>query len=230
MKCILLPGLDGTGRLFKSLIAELDDFDCVGIDLNLYSDTRYESLAVQISKELGRDPIFLIAESFSGPLALKVASRPNTNVVGICVCASFVSSPVSVNLRYLPWNLLLSVKPPKFVVKQFLTGFLHETVVNEFYQALEQTCSSILSERVHEVLKLKSEDLPELSLPILYLQPLNDRLLNEKSVENFKEKYRQTVVKQFEGPHLLFQVEAKKTASEISRFVEGIGQMVKSEK
>src|SRR5688500_11473406 len=79
---VLLPGLDGTGRLFRGFV-ECLPASVESIIVPLPPDAAdYDSIAQSISNRLPRArPLVLLGESFSGPLALKIASRGNLNVV-----------------------------------------------------------------------------------------------------------------------------------------------------
>jgi pimeloyl-ACP methyl ester carboxylesterase len=73
---ILLPGLDGTGDLFRPLLDVLPpgiDFLVVAYpaDRPLTCDELLPILAEQIPPDR---PLVLVAESFSGPLALRFAA------------------------------------------------------------------------------------------------------------------------------------------------------------
>jgi hypothetical protein len=72
-RIMLLPGLDGTGRLFKPFIKAAPPHLSpipVALPPDLLS---YGELANRIAATLPNDRFVLIAESYSGPLALAIA-------------------------------------------------------------------------------------------------------------------------------------------------------------
>ena len=93
-RVVLLPGLDGTGALFGGLLR------AAGPGAHLESVTLppeplgYSALAARLGSALELTPeTVLVAESFSGPLAvLLAAAHP---VGAVVVCNSFVQAPRS---------------------------------------------------------------------------------------------------------------------------------------
>ncbi len=72
---VLLPGLDGTGRLFTPLRRLLEpNFRTVVISYPADCPHDYDGLSTKVVRELPKTPHVIVAESFSGPVALKVAA------------------------------------------------------------------------------------------------------------------------------------------------------------
>src|SRR5690242_7684380 len=94
---ILLPGLDGTGRLFRGFVECLPaSVESIIIPLPSDAASDYDSIALSIINRLPRErPLVLLGESFSGPLALKIASHGNLNVAAVVLVASFIRRPVA---------------------------------------------------------------------------------------------------------------------------------------
>ncbi len=75
MKWVLLPGMDGTGLLFTPLLSALP----IGVDPIVVSypadraASPEELLRIVLAHLPGEGAYVLIAESFSGPLALRAA-------------------------------------------------------------------------------------------------------------------------------------------------------------
>ena len=77
---VLLPGLDGTGKLFAELVKSLDP----GVSAIVVAYPRdqpmgYEELDTLVMSVLNKLPpdqrYVLLGESFSGPLAIRIAAR-----------------------------------------------------------------------------------------------------------------------------------------------------------
>ncbi|NMA99227.1 MAG: hypothetical protein GX970_14170 [Phyllobacteriaceae bacterium] len=77
MKIVVLPGLDGTGRLLSDFTASLRknfDVEIVSYPLDM---TSYEEIRKWIGPRLRQDDYVIVAESFSGPVAIDItAQRP----------------------------------------------------------------------------------------------------------------------------------------------------------
>jgi pimeloyl-[acyl-carrier protein] methyl ester esterase len=74
LRAILLPGLDGTGRLFDPLLKELPaDLRAEVISYPTDAILDYAALEQFVEAALPRrDPFIIVAESFSGPLAIRL--------------------------------------------------------------------------------------------------------------------------------------------------------------
>ena len=127
MKCVLLPGMDGTGELFSPFIAALPEpFEAVAVG---YPTERY--LSYSELEKFVRDacpisePYMLVAESFSTPLAIQYAATNPANLEGLVLCAGFASSPVK-GWRRLLGSLLaplvFRIPLPNLVAKLWLVG------------------------------------------------------------------------------------------------------------
>ncbi len=91
---VLLPGLDGTGRLFAPLRRELGPhFDSMVVAYPADRLRNYDELSADVAKQLPSSQFTLVAESFSGPVALKVAARNPPGLVAVVLCASFAACP-----------------------------------------------------------------------------------------------------------------------------------------
>ncbi len=76
--CVLLPGFDGGGRLLAPRLAEAPlPFDPRLVALPSDTARDYDELVTWVMARLPTDrPFSLLAESFSGPIAIRIASRP----------------------------------------------------------------------------------------------------------------------------------------------------------
>src|SRR5688500_10831267 len=90
----MLPGLDGTGKLFQPLISALPKYlEPVVISYPQVVSLDYAALAELVRKQLPDDRFVLLAESFSGPIALAASALKPEHLVAIVLCTTFVSSP-----------------------------------------------------------------------------------------------------------------------------------------
>ena len=97
MKLLLLPGLDGTGVLFRPLLKSLPDWlEPVVIPYPTQQVLGYDDLLSTIRQALPLDePFLLLGESFGGPLALRLAASKPPGLKGVILCGSFVTCPYS---------------------------------------------------------------------------------------------------------------------------------------
>lgn len=122
----LLLGLDGTGRLFTPLQAALDASE-QAVTVTYPEDIPLDehALLAWVGARLPRrEPFLLVAESFSGPVAMAVAASAPLNLLGLILVATFAEPPSRpprwcVRLP-LPW--LFRLPPPAFALRWLLLG------------------------------------------------------------------------------------------------------------
>jgi pimeloyl-ACP methyl ester carboxylesterase len=107
---VLLPGLDGTGRLMQEFVEALGPE--AEVQVVSYPPDRVLGYAELV--EFVRDALplnrsyLLVAESFSGPVGCALAATRPKGLVGLVLCASFASTPfpalrrLSFLLRFAP--------------------------------------------------------------------------------------------------------------------------------
>jgi pimeloyl-[acyl-carrier protein] methyl ester esterase len=223
---VLLPGLDGTGALFADLISALPP--TLKVKIARYPTDcflPYSDLAARVSEMLPTSNRFLlIAESFSTPLAAKVAATQPHNLAGLVMSAGFVTNPLR-RCRRLATALarprLFLFSPPRFVLGYFLIGSdPPKGLADGVRQTLRLVNPQVLSERVQAVLNCDArEDLSRVQVPLMYIQAEADRLVR---AECFSEIQRLRPGARFvsvRAPHLLFQTEPQKASELIMGFV-----------
>src|SRR5687768_14314159 len=92
----LLPGLDGTGLLYRRLETELQrNFETSTLTYDV-DESSYIGLANKLMPRLPRGrPFVLAAESFAGPLAILLAARRPPGLQAVVLAASFARTPVN---------------------------------------------------------------------------------------------------------------------------------------
>jgi pimeloyl-[acyl-carrier protein] methyl ester esterase len=108
---VLLPGLDGTGDLFQPLLRELpDELEPIVVSYPVHKFLDYSALRDLALQHVpaGR-PFVLLGESFSGPVAVLAAAARPEGLLGVILCASFVSAPRPRAKFALPLLRLLSL-------------------------------------------------------------------------------------------------------------------------
>ena len=189
---VLLPGLDGTGELFVDFVAALPE-SCTAPIVAYPTDRflSYTDLRPFVCAAVHKSERFvLVAESFSTPLAIWYAATNPPNLVAVVICAGFVGRPVGgwsgvVKALAKPW--LFRLKLPRTIVEYFLLGEnAAPGLLKKLRQALHGVSPDVLSGRVREVLDCDARDeLRRTTVPLLYLEATNDRLLSSSCKEEF---------------------------------------------
>jgi pimeloyl-[acyl-carrier protein] methyl ester esterase len=226
---VLLPGLDGTGELFVDFVAALPE-SCTATIVAYPTDRflSYTDLRPFVRAAVPHSERFvLVAESFSTPLAIWYAATNPPNLVAVVICAGFVGSPIHdwseiVKVLAKPW--LFSLKLPRTFVEYFLIGQnAAPSLLQKLRQALHGVSPDVLSGRVREVLDCDArDDLRRITVPLLYLEATNDKLLSSSCKEEFSHIRPDVLFKSVPAPHLLLQREPQKAASIVMAFVDNL--------
>jgi pimeloyl-ACP methyl ester carboxylesterase len=226
MKIVLLPGLDGTGVMFKPFIDVLPK-DIEPLIISYPNDKRlgYEELTKYVLTQLpDNDDYILIGESFSGPIVYQLALRKPDNLRAVIFVASFLSRPAKTVLdllRFLPVTFLLSIPIPipTYAVKLLLPGTnASEQLVSMFKHALDKVSARTLAFRLREVAKLPGSH-HHCMIRAVYIQPTNDSLVAPECVEEFSKAMGNLTIYQVNGPHFILQANPSACAEIISNEV-----------
>lgn len=106
---VLMPGLDGTGLSFEPLLPFLPADAKITIiryptDKLLSFEETVECAAEQIPA--GNPPV-VIAESFSGPVAIQMIGSGRVQAKALILCATFAKSP-----RPIVWRIMRFLRLP----------------------------------------------------------------------------------------------------------------------
>jgi len=217
----LLPGLDGTGRLYRPLVEALSaDFDVRVIDYPNDTLDGYDELAKVVAAKLPVDrPYVLIAESFAGPLSVLVASVQPKGLRGLVIAASFLQQPVSNAkvfarlLRYLP----ALMHPPVALLEAVLIGGWKEVPLREQLESvLQDVPLPVLKSRLLAAMRVDARAaFRQVAVPVLYMRATRDRLLRLRVRHDFAS----AEIIDIEAPHFVFQTVAPQAARCIRRFI-----------
>jgi pimeloyl-ACP methyl ester carboxylesterase len=95
-RLLLLPGLDGTGALFDRFLTVLSkDIETRTIRYPDDSAMGYPELVGFVERQLSADKSYLLAESFSGPIALEIAALQPARISGLILASTFSRSPLA---------------------------------------------------------------------------------------------------------------------------------------
>lgn len=221
-----LPGLHGTSELFEEIrnilpIGVKSEF----IELPTRGKQHYPHLKNWLTARLSSGvPRILIAESFSGPLALQYSKQKPNEVCGVILAASFCTSPIHSGLAMLPLRPIFMISPPHVVLRHLLIGKDADKEQLITLSKVIQTCpSSTLSNRVRAILQLQEDDIPKLPhTPMMLLQARYDNLISIATQQQLEARYSHASVKLLDSPHLILQRRPETCLNYIKEFVSGI--------
>jgi pimeloyl-[acyl-carrier protein] methyl ester esterase len=214
MRLILLPGLDGTGQLFAPLFRVLPPhIQATAVTYPPNERRSYSELCERVRASLPLDePYVIVAESFSGPIAVRLAAESPRNLQAVVFCASFAFAHVPGSfvaraaLTFFS-RFLFTLPPPRRAVGYFLAGSdAPEELLSFFYQAIATVPCSVLSYRLRIALAAdERQTLRDTFLPFLYLLPTRDRLLGRRSLDLMLHFRRDISIVPIEAPHFVLQ-------------------------
>lgn len=222
-RVILLPGMDGTGELFRPLVGVMAS--SMSARVVSYPQTgrqSYETLLPFVEDELRHErAVVLVAESFSGPLALRYAAANAESVRAVVLCASFVCSPLPRWLRHVVLPLWFRVPPPAMAVRRFMVGpDASDALVRSVRSAVRGVPPAVLADRLAAVLGVDcSADLQRCRAPVLYLAAGRDALVRRGASEAVRAARPDVTLRTVTAPHLLLQAAPEAAWREIERFL-----------
>lgn len=221
---VLLPGLDGTGDLFEPLVAAMGPgIKSVVVRYPITGPQSYQELEAFARQSLPADePFVLLGESFSGPIAISIASEPPANLLATVLCATFASCPQP-RLTPLRWLLPLANHhlAPVALISALLMG-RHSTPALEstLHASLTKLPAAIFRTRLKAVVEVNVQaKLATVKNPLLYLQALEDRLVPAEATAAVQRANPKIKVTQLKGPHFLLQACPNEAAKAIGSFL-----------
>jgi pimeloyl-ACP methyl ester carboxylesterase len=208
---LLLPGLHGSARLFAPLLAAGPR----GLEVEALSyppdrPLGYDELLALVRERLPRGRFALVAESFSGPLAIRLAAERPPGLAALVLAASFLHRPLNAllhPLRALAGVRLFGAPMPAAAVRHFLAGAgAPRALVSEVLAALGEVSAAVMAHRAAEAFRVDvREELGRVEVPILWLAPLRDHLVRTDAAAEALALDPDLEVAYIDGPHMILQ-------------------------
>jgi len=224
---VLLPGMDGTGLLFEGFVSALGrELEVRVIAYPSTGALGYAELESHVREALPtRGEYVVLGESFSGPIAISIAAPRPAGLVGVILCASFVSNP---RPRFAPCRHVIGLLPisatPLAVLNAALLGrFTTPLLRSELAKAMAQVSSDALRARLQAVLSVDvSAHLKTIDVPVLYLLAKYDRVVPLDALEHLIRLHPATQVEPIEAPHFLLQAAPTAAATAVRGFLASL--------
>jgi pimeloyl-[acyl-carrier protein] methyl ester esterase len=203
---LLLPGLDGSGELFRWFLPYVAVERKKVVSYPANASWTLEDYVDHVQVGLASEqPCIVIAESFSGPIALRLLQR-NANIVGLVLVASFITCPHPV-LKVLPlslWARMRSVALSETLLRLLCLG---RDATAERLEVLKNVTRAIptdvLGARLGVLRRLdETSNFRRARVPILSVVAAQDRLVMPGSRPQHQPNTQTAVI---EGPHFLLQ-------------------------
>lgn len=223
---ILLPGMDGTGVLFRPFIIAAPSW-AKPVVISYPGDTimDYAALSEYAEQFIDFDkPFVLLGESFSGPVAIEIASRKPDKLVAVILCASFIYNPRP-SLECLTSGTLLerllSFQVPAWLVKWLLLeDTLDSKLISAFKSAIGSVDAAVLAARIKIIMTAnKSRQLADSTIPMLYIRAAKDKLVTKRSLQEIMSVYPDITTAVVDAPHLVLQTRPDECWNRIEWFL-----------
>jgi pimeloyl-ACP methyl ester carboxylesterase len=220
----LLPGLDGTGKLFDRFVSRCPrGFSPQVISYPGDRPLDYPELETFVHERLPRDrPFVIVGESFSGPLAVILASRSIPNLQAVVLVASFVTPPAFHVWRVLPWGLLFRFSVPVSMLRALFPGS-DAALACEMRGAVRTVASGVLAARVRSTMSVDVRGhLARTTCPLLYIQATRDLVVPRRCLGKILSVRQDVIVERLDSHHPVLQLRPEHAWEAIERFLCGV--------
>lgn len=218
---VLLPGLHGSRTLFSSFVALAPAWaSCRPLALPTVGGQTFDEIADALLPELRPlEGFVLLGESFSGPIAARLAARLGQKVALLVLCNPVVEMSVRVPEGFLA-SIVSSAWMPAWCASMVLSGG-DVSVARAALAEVRALPKGILAQRLSAVFSTTEEALAShLSPPLLTILGTNDHVVSLSRSRAFFSRIPQGTVAEIEGPHLIVQTRPVEVWAAISEEFE----------
>lgn len=231
LRCLILPGMDGTGELlseFATSLAPQMQAEVLTYPRDIALD--YDALADRVRARLPtQQPFLLIGESFSGPIAIRLAAERPAGLRGLVLCASFARAPQPPGwplpaawLGGIGALLPLQRLPRSWIAAAMLGRWATPQWLARTRAALDSLDPAVLRARMRAGSRAdETAALARVDCPLLYLRGRHDRLVSRRSWAHVRSVQPQARCIELDAPHFLLQVRPAEAAAAIRHAYAG---------
>ncbi|HEV8695906.1 MAG TPA: alpha/beta hydrolase [Lysobacter sp.] len=220
IRAIVLPGLDGGADLRVEFVAALaPEFAATVLAYPNDLALDYDGLTEWVRERLPRDEAFvLIAESFSGPVAIKLAAARPDGLIGVVLTATFARALRLASLRFMTGLLPLRKLPMLPAMLLMMGRWSTREWKQRLRVALAAVDQAVLRRRLLAAATVDVAALvADIECPILYLRASRDRIVSPDSWAAIRDRSHNAVCIGIEGPHMLLQAKPLECAAAVKR-------------
>jgi pimeloyl-[acyl-carrier protein] methyl ester esterase len=218
---VLLPGMDGTGELLRTLADELSmhrPVQLIGYPVD--RSFSYDQLVSYVRERVPNDHFVILGESFSGLIAIEIAVT-DPRVVGLILVSSFARYPLPTLFAVFARLLDLRWIPTTVVVAALMGSAATPKLRARLREVLAALPREIVRARAQDVLRVdKRGRLREIKCPMLCLQGRSDRLVSKKHVDEIVAAQPGCEVYWLDSSHMLLATHTEAAARVIENFCE----------
>jgi pimeloyl-ACP methyl ester carboxylesterase len=208
--------------------AYFEAVDCIAYPRDQVMD--YAALEAFARKALpASEPFVLLGESFSGPVAMRIAAAPPSNLAALVLSTTFARQP-------MPWLSMFAALTRIAPVHAVPVAWAMPWLLGRWSTpALRRTLAAALSSVDADVLRARMRSALEADVvaqavaidrPVLVLRATDDRLLPRRACNHLRKVLPRAKCVDVAGPHLLLQANPEGVMAAIAGFVSDQEQSV----
>jgi pimeloyl-ACP methyl ester carboxylesterase len=224
-RLVFLPGLDGTGISYEPLGCFIAPDAAVTVVRYPTGKTQSFEEMVDCAAEQMRtaEGAVVVAESFSGPIAVTLTGSGRIRPKCLVLCATFARSPRPLLMRvggHLPLAAMMGLASAEGMLRWALGGAETAASLGPMWSRIAAVVDpEVLAHRINIAGHLDVREwLPKLAVPCLYLQATEDLLVPASAVDDFVQSVPRLSVKRIDGPHFILQARPGECAAAIDEF------------
>jgi pimeloyl-ACP methyl ester carboxylesterase len=221
---VLLPGLDGTGKLFVEFVKGLgSSVDSLIVAYPKDQPLGYNELEALVLAALPcNQPFILLGESFSGPIAMRIAARSPAGLVAVILCGTFAKNPFPWLRWARPLAAYLPLKSlPRWVRAPLMWGSTSpQRAPAQMERAIAGVSPAVIRRRIAALLAVdESAALGRIRMPTLVLRGRGDRVISLAATQWILKTLPGALLAEIDGPHLLLQTRPAECAAVVLKFM-----------
>jgi len=227
MTLVLLPGMDGTGELFKPFLDAMGQrYPVKVVDYPRSGALGYNELETAMKTSLPLEgPFVLLGESFSGPAAISIAASHPPGLKGLILTCTFARNPRPRlgALHFLIGALPMGTIAGRCASVALLGSYSTSRLRRAFLEALGKVTPDALRARLRAVVSVDvTRELAAVDVPVLYLRATHDHVVPACAAKLIKSIKPEMRVVDVDAPHFLLQAAPEKAAGLVAEFIDGV--------
>ncbi|MGD0021591.1 MAG: alpha/beta hydrolase [Smithellaceae bacterium] len=227
---VFMPGLDGTGLSFEPLLPLLPTE--AKITIVRYPTDKLLSFRGTVDCATQQIPAgvlpIIIAESFSGPVAIEMIGSGRIQAKALILCATFAKSPRPIVWRIMSFLRLPLLIRPDMPKRFFKIVIGEDKLIAELLPLWKKVHADVPAHVMNHRLKIinnvdVTKWLKELPVPCCYLQATNDRLVPSSCLDDLKKCAPLLEVRRINAPHFILQAQPQACLDAIEEFMRLAG-------
>ena len=224
MQIVLLPGLDGTGKLFEEFVNKLAvNHKVTIVSYPAMIKGSYSDYVAYVKEHLPKDDFIVVAESFSGNIAHLLVQEEISNLKAVVFVATFLQNPRALLLNRYTLKLLkplLYLPLNTTIVRFLLLGSKADTeVLKKVTKTIKTLPPSTILHRLALISNLKCKSV-KIDTKAVVLIAKDDKLIPQKCIKDFEKSYKNIPIFKLNGAHLLLQTNITETLNIIEHFIK----------